>query len=90
MSANSAPIHPHTHTPHTLEQHGLARLIPLTIMLHFTLYSTRNKNDTVLFALAVFAAALQLGLTAYLLTAGNHMRGASYNTLFVAFHSFYL
>jgi hypothetical protein len=48
-------------------------------MLHFSFYTVKNHNDGVLFALAVSTAALQLGLTAYLLAAT-----ASYNTLFVA------
>lgn len=51
------------------------------IMLHFSFYTVKaSHNDCFLFALAVSTAAVQLGLTAYLLAAR-----ASYNTLFVAF-----
>jgi hypothetical protein len=49
-------------------------------MLQFSLYTVKTHNDCVLFALAVYTAAVQLGLTAYLLAAR-----ASYHTLFVSF-----
>jgi hypothetical protein len=54
-------------------------------MLQFSLYTVKSHNDSLLFAVAVSTAAVQLGLTAYLLAAGSRLRGASYNTLFVAF-----
>lgn len=54
-------------------------------MLQFSVDNIHSQNYRVLFALAVSAAAVELGLTAYLLAAGSHMRGASYHTLFVAF-----
>lgn len=52
-------------------------------MLQFSVDNVHNQNYHVLFAIAVSSAAVELGLTAYLLAAGRHMRGASYNTLFV-------
>jgi len=59
-------------------------------MLHFTLSNARKQNHSVLFALAVSFAAVQLGLTAYLMVAGSRIRGASYRSLFVVFrHSFF-
>ena len=53
-------------------------------MLQFSVESIHNQNYHVLFALAVSTAAVELGLTAYLLATRSHMRGASYHTLFVA------
>ena len=52
-------------------------------MLQFSVDNVHNQNYHVLFAIAVSSAAVELGLTAYLLAAGRHMRGASYHTLFV-------
>jgi hypothetical protein len=40
-------------------------------------------DSTVLFALAVSSAAVELGLTAYLMIAGTHVRGGLYHSLFV-------
>lgn len=57
-------------------------------MLQFSVDNVHNQNYHVLFAIAVSTAAVELGLTAYLLAAGRHMRGASYNTLFVASRMF--
>jgi len=50
-------------------------------MLHFTLSSVRKQDHSVLFALAVSFAAVQLGLTSYLMVAGSSVRGASYRSL---------
>ena len=49
-------------------------------MLRFFPYS---EDYTVLFALAVSSAAVELGLTAYLMIAGSHVRGVLYHSLFV-------
>jgi hypothetical protein len=43
-------------------------------------------DSTVLFALAVSSAAMELGLTAYLMIAGTHVRGGLYHSLFVLLH----
>ena len=40
-------------------------------------------DNTVLFALAVSSAAVELGLTAYLMIAGTYVRGGLYHSLFV-------
>jgi len=53
-------------------------------MLQFSVDNVHNQNYHVFFALAVSTAAVELGLTAYLLAARSHMRGPSYHTLFVA------
>ncbi|KAH9969048.1 hypothetical protein BC827DRAFT_1167302, partial [Russula dissimulans] len=50
-------------------------------MLHFTLSNPTKQNHSVLFTLAVSFAAVQLGLTAYLMVVGSHMRGLSYRSL---------
>jgi hypothetical protein len=52
-------------------------------MLHLPLDNVHYHNFPVLFALAVSSAAVELGLTAYLMAAGSRMRGASYHSLFV-------
>src|SRR6266851_6582998 len=52
-------------------------------MLQSALDNIKLQNSRVLFAFAVFTAAVELGITAYLLASGIHMRGASYHTLFV-------
>jgi hypothetical protein len=72
MSANSLWLSPHPAWPHTLT------------MLQFAVERMHDQNYHVLFALAVSTAAVELGLTAYLLATRDRMRGASYQTLFVA------
>ncbi|KAF8481102.1 hypothetical protein DFH94DRAFT_738066 [Russula ochroleuca] len=42
-------------------------------------------DSTVLFALAVSSAAMELGLTAYLMIAGTHVRGGLYHSLQIIF-----
>ena len=42
-----------------------------------------SENYTLLFTLAASFAAVELGLTTYLMTAGTHVRGALYYPLFV-------
>jgi len=54
-------------------------------MLQFSVDNVHNKNHHVFFALAVSTAAVELGLTAYLLAARSHMRGPSYHTLSIIF-----
>ena len=42
-----------------------------------------SENYTLLFTLAASSAAVELGLTAYLMIAGSHVGGVLYNSLFV-------
>ena len=42
-----------------------------------------SENYTLLFALAASSAAVELGLTAYLMIAGSHVGGVLYHSLFV-------
>src|SRR6266446_1200879 len=60
-------------TKHTLTSHTLT-------MLQFR---PDSENSTLLFTLAASSAAVELGLTAYLMIAGSHVRGAFYHLLFV-------
>ncbi|KAI0304965.1 hypothetical protein BC826DRAFT_979168 [Russula brevipes] len=53
--------------------------------MHHLLDNVHYHNFPVLFTLAVSSAAVELGLTAYLMTAGSRMRGASYHSLPVIF-----
>jgi hypothetical protein len=51
----------------------------------FTMLQFRqdNENYTFLFTLAASSAAVELGLTAYLMIAGSHVGGVLYHSLFV-------
>ena len=42
-----------------------------------------SENYTLLFTLAASSAAVELGLTAYLMIAGSHVGGVLYRSLFV-------
>jgi hypothetical protein len=42
-----------------------------------------SENYTLLFTLAASSAAVELGLTAYLMIAGSHVGGVLYHSLFV-------
>ncbi|KAH9984677.1 hypothetical protein BJV74DRAFT_586411 [Russula compacta] len=54
-------------------------------MLQFATDYIRKRNHSVLFALAVSSAAVELGLTVYVMVAGSRLRGASYPSLPIIF-----
>jgi hypothetical protein len=69
-SCCTPPCTKHPHTSHTLT------------MLQFR---PDSENHTLLFTLAASSAAVELGLTAYLMIAGSHAGGVLYHSLFVLF-----
>lgn len=46
-------------------------------------FRPESENYTLLFTLAASSAAVELGLTAYLMIAGSHVGGVLYHSLFV-------
>jgi hypothetical protein len=46
-------------------------------------FRPESENYTLLFTLAASSAAVELGLTAYLMIAGSHVGGILYHALFV-------
>jgi hypothetical protein len=66
-------LHSHHHAQNTLTSHTLT-------MLQF---QPDSENYTLLFTLATSSAAVELGLTAYLMIAGSHVGGVLYHSLFV-------